>query len=264
VYLLYNTGNWGDALIRFGTEKFLNDWKIPYQRIYPQRYPFDRLKYLKGKIFPSVLLCIGGGAWCGHYPHMAKAVATISARHIFDKIIVLPSTYDRTFDIPGVIFFRRDQMQSRDAMPSSIFCHDLAFYIGRLNSLQPTQHVIHCFRTDIESANVHILPIGNRDLSNEGIDTDDVTPFFRTLESYSEVHTDRLHIGIGTALLGRKLHLYPGKYFKNRAIYRASLQPYFENVVWNEHSNQLLTKEYNDPDALNYTPNGKASSQRTL
>ena len=237
VYLLYNRGNWGDALIRFGTEKFLRDWGIRFKRIYPEAYPLDKLNYVKSKLLGGVLLCIGGGAWCGHYSHMGKAVSTISQRKLFDKIIVLPSTYDRTYEIPGVIFFRRDQMESRESMKHSIFCHDLAFYIGKLEAGAAQKEIIHCFRTDVESANTHAVPIFNRDLSNEGLDTDDVSPFFEVLAGYRKIHTDRLHIGVGSALLGRELHLYPGRYFKNQAIYQSSLKPYFDNVTWHDKLN---------------------------
>jgi len=44
-----------------------------------------------------------------------------------------------------------------------------------------------------------------------------------TLARHSSIATDRLHVGILAALLGRQLELHPNSYFKNRAVFQRSL-----------------------------------------
>ena len=47
--------------------------------------------------------------------------------------------------------------------------------------------------------------------------------FLRAIDRFSRVRTDRLHVAIGAALLGKTVELYSNSYFKNRAVYELSL-----------------------------------------
>ena len=234
VSLLINPGNWGDALIRFGTERFLDYFGIRYRLLRLDGAPMNRMRLYRAGISGGVLLCSGGGAWCGHYNHLARTVETIRKRWRFRKIIVLPSTYDRHYEIPGVMFFRRDNMESAEVMPDSEFCHDMAFFIGRLQSARPKLERVHCFRGDVESSGRHQIPDDNIDLSARGNESSEVHPFFEYLAHYREIHTDRLHVAVGASLLGRDVCIYPGGYFKNKAMFLSSIQPYFKHVQWRE------------------------------
>jgi exopolysaccharide biosynthesis predicted pyruvyltransferase EpsI len=53
--------------------------------------------------------------------------------------------------------------------------------------------------------------------------------FLQSISRFSLVRTDRLHVAIGAALLGKKVELYSNSYFKNRAVYEFSLKS-FSNV----------------------------------
>lgn len=234
VYLLCNPGNWGDALIRFGTEQFLKHYGIAYEKLYITTRLQDRLKWLKAGFSNSLLLCIGGGAWCSHYAHLSKAVENIQRKYRFRHIIVLPSTYESSYQIDNVTFFRRDQFQSAESMPNSTFCHDLAFFIGSLQSPKPTKQIAYCFRRDVETSGQHQILQNNHDLSDQGTEDMGVFEFFQYLAEYETIHTDRLHVAVGSSLLGRQVYLYPGKYFKNNAIFRSSIEPYFPNTRWRD------------------------------
>jgi exopolysaccharide biosynthesis predicted pyruvyltransferase EpsI len=234
VSLLINPGNWGDALIRFGTERFLETFQIPYRRIRLDTDLASRLRLYKSGMIGGLLLCTGSGSWCGHYNYLHRALEKITRRWRFRRIIVLPSTFENTYDIPRTLFFRRDERQSATAMPRAEFCHDLAFFIGRLRTPAPEAVTAHCFRSDVESLGAHDIPADNLDLSAQGNESSDVHGFFLHLAKHQQIHTDRLHVAIGTALLGRQLHLYPGRYFKNEAIFRSSLEPYFDHVKWHD------------------------------
>ena len=56
--------------------------------------------------------------------------------------------------------------------------------------------------------------------------------WLKFIDRYTHVQTDRLHVGIGAALLGKSVHLHPNRYFKNRAVYEHSLKHSFPNVHW--------------------------------
>jgi exopolysaccharide biosynthesis predicted pyruvyltransferase EpsI len=51
----------------------------------------------------------------------------------------------------------------------------------------------------------------------------------RVIMRFSAVRTDRLHVAIAGALLGKRVELYAGSYYKNRAVYDFSLRR-FRNV----------------------------------
>jgi exopolysaccharide biosynthesis predicted pyruvyltransferase EpsI len=48
----------------------------------------------------------------------------------------------------------------------------------------------------------------------------------RAIDRFETIRTDRLHVAIAGAVLGKAVVLYPGSYFKNRAVYDFSLRPY--------------------------------------
>lgn len=234
VYLLSNPGNWGDALIRFGTEHFLQTFGIAYRKLQLDGQLGSRLALYGAGMRGRVLLCTGSGSWCNHFDYLPRTLEVILRRMRFSKIIVLPSTYDKPYALPGVTFFRRDSQESAEAMPSAEFCHDLAFFIGALQPPAAIRERAYCFRGDLEASGAHAAPQANYDLSAQGTENSDVFPFFRYLAEHREIHTDRLHVAIGASLLGREVHLYPGRYFKNRAIFHSSLQPYFPNTRWHD------------------------------
>lgn len=97
------------------------------------------------------------------------------------------------------------------------------------------------FRTDIESTDVE-LPEGNIDASLAfafGVSTEikarfTVLHLLRFLSKQSVIRTNRLHIAIASAILGKEVHLYANNYFKCRAVYEYSLRDRFENVIWHD------------------------------
>jgi len=50
------------------------------------------------------------------------------------------------------------------------------------------------------------------------------------LDEFDIVRTDRLHVGILSALLGKEVHLYDNLYGKNRAVYEHSMRERFPRV----------------------------------
>ena len=58
--------------------------------------------------------------------------------------------------------------------------------------------------------------------------------FLRFLARYRRVVTDRLHVAIGAALLGREVTLGANRYFKNRAVFEHSLRDRFPRLRWED------------------------------
>jgi exopolysaccharide biosynthesis predicted pyruvyltransferase EpsI len=241
VYYLPNSGNWGDALIRFGTLKFLRDIGLDFTELSADTSDW-LLPFVKG----GTVIYGGGGAWCSLWNKAEKKVRKLHKRF---RVVVLPSTYERRYSMPNTTFFCRDRFNSQEHMPEAIFCHDMAFSIGPLAST-PAFGTGYFFRTDKESSGKLAIPPGNNDLSSKGRHTSDIFPFINEIARHAVVHTDHLHIAVAACLLRRELHFYPGSYFKNNAIFLSSIQGYFDNV----HFHHFPVGSHGAPEPLTNPP----------
>lgn len=230
---ILNSGNWGDALILAGQDKFFADIGIEVERIPVQKLSRTKSRrvllrrYLKRKR----AIFTGSGALRKHYLRPEQFLA---ASKQFAKVLVMPSSYPFTIDHDPkhMTFWRRDHLESFEAMPDAKFCHDLAFY------LQPapremSQQVGIFFREDVERAEFEI-PEGNVDISAEQTHTYDIESFFDRVGACEVIHTNRLHVGIAATLLGREVHLYPSVNSKLEAVFQASIRPFYDNVTYHE------------------------------
>lgn len=101
--------------------------------------------------------------------------------------------------------------------------------------------MMHAFRTDGERTEASV-PSDNLDLSDlflfgtrdANISHLGAQHLLRYLDTFDEVRTNRLHLAIGAAVLGKRVTLYPGSYFKNRAVWEFSLRDRFSTVEWGE------------------------------
>lgn len=238
LYYLPNPGNLGDAIIRVGTEQFLRDFGINASLI--TRDDHGKVTFGEhgrtlstGDLRNGILLFGGGGGWCSIWQGGQEIVSQLAPK--FHHTIVLPSTYEITPNIPNTTFFSRDKYESMLNAPFSSFCHDLGFYVrpDTINST-PIARTGFCFRKDQESGferKWHI-PLSNHDISWTGDYLSNPKPMFEYLANFKVIHTDRLHVAIACCLIGVKVFLYPGAYFKNRAIFMSSIAPYFDGVKW--------------------------------
>ncbi len=99
--------------------------------------------------------------------------------------------------------------------------------------------VLQAFRVDVERTS-DVVPPGNVDLSavlelsscQKSLAELSCYSFLSEINAFEEVYTDRLHIGIAAALLGKRVKLYANNYYKIRAIYEYSIKDKFPNVEW--------------------------------
>jgi exopolysaccharide biosynthesis predicted pyruvyltransferase EpsI len=101
------------------------------------------------------------------------------------------------------------------------------------------EKILNCFRNDIEKSEIDI-PKNNLDLSvilaygteNEGNASYASFRLLKFIKKFEEVRTNRLHIAIAGALLGKQVKFYPNNYYKCEAIYNFSMKDRFKNVEW--------------------------------
>jgi exopolysaccharide biosynthesis predicted pyruvyltransferase EpsI len=220
VFYCPNKGNWGDAVIREGTIKFFKDIGLRCRELPPKRR-----KWLIPLLQGGVAIYGGGGAFVEHYQFAERIVQKLSQRF---EVVVMPSTFSLSLSCPNTIFFRRDDRESRSMMPESRFCHDMGFYLGKLEAPRGCGEG-NFFRQDIEKTE-RSLPEGNRDMSAEGNHNTPLTGFFEAIGEFETINTNRLHVAIVAALQGKNVNLYPNSYFKNKAVFHSSLEPHFPKV----------------------------------
>jgi exopolysaccharide biosynthesis predicted pyruvyltransferase EpsI len=103
--------------------------------------------------------------------------------------------------------------------------------------------ILRCFRMDGEKTDMR-LPVDNIDVSailaygktNEVLGYSIVhlvsNQMLRFINRYAKIETNRLHVAIAAALLGKNVDLYKNSYYKNEAVYNYSMKDKFRNVRW--------------------------------
>ncbi len=227
-----NRGNWGDGLIRQGTLKFFHDIGFHYYELSSRKGRLTQLvnNYMP-LLFKSTLIYGGGAGWTTLWQKSFEAINNIASS--YREVIVLPSTYEKRANFSNITYFSRDRFESLKAVPEAIFCHDMAFYLEWQSAGKGTGEGFF-FRQDKETSGRIPIPPGNLDISAQGNHLTPVRPFFEAIDRYREVHTDRLHVAIAGCILKKEVHLYPGSYFKNKAVYLSSMQGVYENIHFHD------------------------------
>jgi len=96
-------------------------------------------------------------------------------------------------------------------------------------------------RNDLEAPTQELL-VDNLDISQElGIRQKNhmfairiSKAFLASLSFTNIIHTNRLHVSIAGALLGKQTYLYPNSYHKNLSVYKASIEGRFPNVTFKD------------------------------
>ncbi|MBO1040395.1 polysaccharide pyruvyl transferase family protein [Brucella pituitosa] len=249
-----HSGNLGDGLITYATMQLLDHFGINYTT-HRQEERFD-----------DEIIFIGGGGNLveGRYEDVAKL---IWEHRETNRVILFPQSIVGYEDIikethNNLTVFCRDKVSFEhcttvDGRNDRIhLCQDAALYLGPKHFEQAKvigSGCLNAMRTDGESLG------GERDQNNMDISlawNGDVwtNPAFvraaaismaEFVSQYREVKTDRLHVAIMSALLGREVTMYPNNYFKNQAVFEHSIKERFNNVVFEERTtSQTRAREY--------------------
>lgn len=226
-----NEGNWGDALIHYGTLQFLRSLKIPFQIGHKHQivsamgsgYDFSQ----------AVLITPGCGAWGKNWPDARDFASSAASK--FHQVLIFPTTFELGEVEPShenIIYFRRDNSHSSTNLPKSHFCHDMAFFLDvRVDEPDQLIDVGNFFRTDKEKNPASTPPRRNMDLSIAGTQLSNIKIFFDIISCYKLIRTDRLHVAIAAGMMGRPVDLFLGNYWKSGAIYESSIKPNYANVA---------------------------------
>jgi hypothetical protein len=105
----------------------------------------------------------------------------------------------------------------------------MAFFASP-RAVTPQRRLGYHMRTDNERSGSLPHVAGNRDISAAGTELDPPDLLFEEVGQSEIIVTDRLHVCIAAALLGRRVYLFRGNYFKIEAIFRSSIEPHFPRV----------------------------------
>ena len=269
-YFIPNNGNLGDGLIAYAEYKKLNNLKISYR--------VKKAKSFKLKNENFSLIYGGGGIFAGGWDfkniqkvfnnkNLNKVVILPSSFRdcadlvkSFDSRFIVFCREEKSFEYCKSLndkakFFLYDDMVIRcDLGP--LLKHKKSFkyffsYRKILKSLQKkgytdSDKILYAFRTDKEKK-INFNVRKNFDLSiqypNNYFQTELKAEFLSRLfvniiNKFDVVYTDRLHIGIASALLGKRTILFDNTYQKVSSVYNLSLKE-FPNVSLAEEKDYI-------------------------
>lgn len=209
-------GNIGDDLIHAGTRRLLAE--VPYREV----GTWD-LQDARG----HTAVITGSGGWCVPFHHqLPQALPIIEAR--FRRVIILPSTFDLAEPIvrdalaqtKALVFAReRKSYEQIRHVCSADIGHDCAFFFDFAPYRRRGSGHLVAYRTDAESVRA-TLPAENNDVSVSCFGLDH---WLWTIARHETVETDRAHVMIAAAMLGKRVTFSGTNYHKVPAIAAHSL-----------------------------------------
>lgn len=274
VYYRPNPGNAGDFFIACATISLFKKCNITF-KIITDNDDLKNQVVVYGGGGNLIELYSDAKSFIENHHHRAKKFIllphTISANH--DLLASLGSnvdlfsremtTFNHTKSVANKanVFLSHDIVFSFDAShflhsyPSgcrflSYSAHELrkSWHISRkrkkiLGTRGPAGKVLNVFRLDNEKTKISI-PEGNIDLPRvltrgtftENIINDITYYLLNIINDFEKINTNRLHVCIAGALLGKRVDFYANSYFKNRSIYQFSIEGKYPHVKWQDNN----------------------------
>jgi GT2 family glycosyltransferase len=242
-----SVGNTGDLLIDAGTRRL-------FAGLAWREVPLARIERESG----GTAIVAGGGAWCGPFHELLPPLLPYLESR-FDRVVILPSSFDVSVEsvrralsrTRALVFAREEESFSliRDICNADL-ADDCAFFFD----YEPYRHdpepgsVLDAFREDAESAS-GFLPGNNEDISVTRPHLDD---WLWTIARRETIRTDRAHVMIAGAMLGRRVEYRSSAYHKLPAIARFSLAgfPVVEREARKPAASPGSALAPRDPDAV--------------
>jgi exopolysaccharide biosynthesis predicted pyruvyltransferase EpsI len=246
-------GNIGDHLIHAGTRRLLAG--IPHKEVVVSRHKGDGreagIRGLGGTRGHTALIT-GSGGWCGPFHALMPELLRLVERR-FERVIVLPSTVDTSVEeVRGVLaetkalFFARERESYRQlqGLCETDIAHDCAMFFNFGPYKLRGEGLLTAFRTDADS-NFDEPPPGNDDIS---LSCKSLDEWLWKIACHQAVETDRAHVMIAAAMLGKKVRYHATNYHKVPAIAQYSLKG-FPVERMPEKSWQPKDRSYGSPPA---------------
>lgn len=231
-------GNLGDELIWAGTRQLL--YGLKYREV-----GVRNLQNVTG----HTALFTGGGGWSVPFHQIPAFLAIVEEQ--FEHVIVLPTTFDTSLEITRTLLaktkalvFARELVSYNQikGLCNADIAHDTAFFFDFEKYKQDGSGVLNAFRTDGES--IHpVLPEGNIDISTACSSLDE---WLWTISKYAIIRTDRAHVMIAGALLGKKVEYLTSSYHKVPAIAEYGLKNYPVTRIPEESMPRIVMADVKD------------------
>jgi len=215
-------GNIGDQLIYAGLRQLLSD--VPYREI-SARKDLDKAK-------GHTALAAGGGDWC-HAFHSFDPKVLPRLERKFKNVILLPTTFDPRVPLvrnvlkntKAVVFAReRESLRRIQNLCDANLAHDTAFFFDYSPYRRKGKGTLNAYRVDPEAARPpgtdSLLPDDNNDISRT---CNSLDQWLWTISRHDLIRTDRAHVTIAAALMGKRVEYRASNYFKVPAIMEFSL-----------------------------------------
>lgn len=179
----------------------------------------------------------GCGGWCEKFHGLAPDVLP-KLEERFDRVIVLPSTFDPNFEpVAEVLASSRAVLFARDVVSRDLVAGlgrqievalDTAFFFDFRPYVRSGSGPLSAMRTDHASMlpAEHIAP-NNEDISRTVATMDE---WLWRIAAHDEVETDRAHVVIAAAMLGKRVRWHPTDDHKVPGIVEYSLRG-FDRIV---------------------------------
>ena len=171
----------------------------------------------------------GGGSWCKPFHAMPGFLSAVESR--FSRVIVFPSSFDveeptvrqALAQTRAVIFAReRTSYEQIRELCEARLAHDTAFFFDFTAFRTKSQAgLLNVFRQDAEGPGAP-LPEDNWDISTE---CDSLDEWLWTISRHELIRTDRAHVIIAGAMMGKQIEYRPSSYHKVSAIIEFGLPP---------------------------------------
>lgn len=215
-------GNIGDYLIWEGTRQLLHQFNY-------KELTHKNIADSKG----HTALITGSGGWSRAHRTLPMLLPEIEKR--FEKVVILPSSYDphvgtvkrALSETKAKVFVRElESYRMVKDLCNAELAYDCAFFFDfspyKIQGKGTGE--LRAYRTDKESA-IAGKPTDNYDISNNHV-VNNLDSWLRIIAQYERICTDRAHIMVAGAMLGKTIYYTPSNYHKLPGIARFSLHQY--------------------------------------